>query len=262
RPTAKLHFVNPLLLLCIMGTALAAPSQGPLAALKLRNPGMFQGDIAGIAGVKPGEEKNAIAGDEYLWSNGIVPYEIQAESSAHSTIQSAMTELEQKTCIKFVERTTESDYIYITSSSSGCWSYVGSYGGGQEVSLDRNGCIYHGTAIHELMHAIGFYHEHTRTDRDTKVQILYENIMAGMSSNFDLDTYSRNVGEAYNYDSIMHYGAYSFSVQWGVLETIHVLENGASISDPYDKAHMQQSDANQINNLYVNECAAREAANL
>lgn len=223
---------------------------------------MFQGDIAGIAGVKPGEEKSAILGDEYLWTNGVIPYELHGDSSATSTILGAMQELEQKTCIQFVERTTESSYIYITSSSSGCWSYVGSYGGGQEVSLDRNGCVYHGTAIHELMHAIGFYHEHNRFDRDSYVQINWQNIQSGMESQFDLDTYYTEAGEGYNYDSIMHYGAYSFSVQWGVLETIHVLTPGASITDPYNKSHMEQSDANQINNRYSNECKKREAAKL
>jgi Astacin (Peptidase family M12A) len=36
-----------------------------------------------------------------------------------------------------------------------------------------------GTAIHELMHTIGFYHEHSRLERDNYVNILWQNIAAG-----------------------------------------------------------------------------------
>lgn len=49
----------------------------------------------------------------------------------------------------------------------------------QRLSLDVNGCIYVGTAIHELMHAVGFYHEHCRNDRDDYVTINYNNVQDG-----------------------------------------------------------------------------------
>ncbi len=50
--------------------------------------------------------------------------------------------------------------------------------GAQDVSLD-DGCIASwapGVVMHELMHALGFYHEHTRPDRDTYVTINFANI--------------------------------------------------------------------------------------
>ena len=63
-----------------------------------------------------------------------------------------------------------------------CWSLVGKHSrqGAQEVSLGR-GCHYAGIVIHELMHALEFWHEQSRPDRDDYVEIFWENIKKGIS---------------------------------------------------------------------------------
>jgi hypothetical protein len=38
--------------------------------------------------------------------------------------------------------------------------------------------------VHELGHVVGFWHEHTRPDRDDHVQIVRENIMTGETQPF------------------------------------------------------------------------------
>jgi Astacin (Peptidase family M12A) len=65
-----------------------------------------------------------------------------------------MQEIMRQTCVIFVHRSSETDYVEIINDE-GCWSYLGRIGGRQELSLQRNGCVYKGTAMHELIHALG-----------------------------------------------------------------------------------------------------------
>ena len=44
-----------------------------------------------------------------------------------------------------------------------------------QISLGY-GCWYKGTVIHEILHALGFWHEQSRPDRDNHVRIRTENI--------------------------------------------------------------------------------------
>lgn len=60
-----------------------------------------------------------------------------------------------------------------------CYSHVGRRGNGQTVSLSRQGCIYYGTVQHELLHTLGFNHEHSRSDRDQHIQVLLQNVVKG-----------------------------------------------------------------------------------
>lgn len=60
-----------------------------------------------------------------------------------------------------------------------CCSYVGRRGNGpQAISIGKN-CDKFGIVVHELGHVIGFWHEHTRPDRDDHVTIIRDNIQPG-----------------------------------------------------------------------------------
>ncbi|XP_016106216.1 high choriolytic enzyme 2-like [Sinocyclocheilus grahami] len=95
-------------------------------------------------------------------SNNIVeiPYIVSGEFSYNNklVIANAMFTFHSKTCIRFVARSTQSDYISI-ENKDGCYSSLGRTGGKQVVSLNRQGCVHHGIFQHELNHALGFYHD-------------------------------------------------------------------------------------------------------
>ncbi len=66
-------------------------------------------------------------------------------------------------------------------NSSRCESGLGYYkgAGAHDVTLSPSCYQYQaGTVMHELMHRVGFDHEHTRPDRDKYVNILWKNIDA------------------------------------------------------------------------------------
>ncbi|CAL4170425.1 unnamed protein product, partial [Meganyctiphanes norvegica] len=158
--------------------------------------------------------RNAIRDSYYRWPNAIIPYDISAsyDKRERATIALAMKSFHEKTCIRFVPRTIEKDYIHLLKHD-GCSSSVGRVGGGQVVSLGI-GCVFGGIAMHELMHAAGFWHEHSRYDRDDFVTIRWTNIESDKTYNFNKYNWTtiQNLGYPYDLGSIMHFGPYAFAL--------------------------------------------------
>ncbi|XP_042150219.1 blastula protease 10-like [Ixodes scapularis] len=91
-----------------------------------------------------------------------------------------------------------------------CWSQVGMETlGAQDLNLGP-GCEFTQVVIHELGHAVGFFHEQSRSDRDSSVLILWENVPRDTYSQFT-HTYDINYDVPYDVTSVMQYSQSAFS---------------------------------------------------
>lgn len=94
--------------------------------------------------------------------------------------------IEARTCIRFVPRTNQFDFVDITNGN-GCWSWLGRQGGRQVVSMDNfdGWCFWEGLMVHEMIHALGYDHMHNAIERDDFVQVMWNNIEPNMQHNFE-----------------------------------------------------------------------------
>ncbi|XP_061602248.1 low choriolytic enzyme-like isoform X2 [Cololabis saira] len=177
--------------------------------------------LLGLCKAQPGDDpatedvNSVVESDKDDMTTAI--FKMNNDDDEKNTILLAMKGFEPKTCIRFVPRKTERAYLNIVPKY-GCMSLLGFTGDKQIISLQRFGCVKNSIIQHELMHALGFYHEHTRSDRDQYVRINWDNLKQYYIKNFKkMDT--NNLNTPYDYSSIMHYGRTAFGM-FGRLETI------------------------------------------
>jgi len=176
--------------------------------------------------------------------------EIKYNKKKRDAIKKALEWYETETCVIFKEcRSYCSEHYVRIINDNGCYSYVGRYTrkSYQPVSIG-DGCGYAGTVFHELMHAIGFFHEHSRPDRDYYVTVHLENLeKQDAGHNFDKQKSSAMTtqGTPYDIHSIMHYGSTYFAKRGKM--TLTTL-SGRQIYPNRDKP--SQMDIQEINELY------------
>ncbi|XP_046358414.2 uncharacterized protein LOC124136541 [Haliotis rufescens] len=159
------------------------------------------------------------------WTNGIVPYEFgNISTSQQATVLQAMATIEEYTCIRFFERgspgysVSHTNYLLFIKTSS-CWSYIGMHNSPQYISP----CTNFFTVLHEIIHALGAWHEHQHYDRQQHLQYFPNHVRSGAENNFALPPASWHddfVNLPLDLQSVMMYGDYDFSIDRSSRKTI------------------------------------------
>ena len=173
---------------------------------------------------------------DYLWVDGRIPYSFYEGSevidlnhigtyhafnmSLAGTVREAIEEIEAKTCLRFVEISWTDciadqaeqgclklvdDHTATATSPCSVWP-VGRSANGTYLMSSAH-CKYF-SMLHELVHVIGFVHEHQRVDRDRFLVVNTENIKEDIRVQFTSNFISvvAEIGE-YDFQSIVQYTA-------------------------------------------------------
>ncbi|XP_067665339.1 zinc metalloproteinase nas-36-like isoform X2 [Haliotis asinina] len=237
----------------------------------LLNEVLFQGDIRLrveeareiLNSISKRRRKRKITADQDKWWTLPIPYRFDDKMRFNMTekghILEGVRHWEENTCIRFQEVPADTSLkpVLLFRKHTGCWSYVGKENAFklQEISVGE-GCFSLGIVVHELGHAIGFWHEHSRPDRDNHIRVKYENVRDGEDFNFLKESwrYLDNLDIPYDIGSVMHYGSTAFSVgSKTTIETLQPLEQNVL----GQRQMLSFYDAKQANLAYCKDrCAS------
>lgn len=147
-----------------------------------------------------------------FWTDNTLYYTFDPSLSAdaRAAFLAGIKIISDNSLVKFKERTNQPNYVQIIPGG-GCYSYLGMIGGRQDLSLGF-GCEIPGIAAHEVMHALGYQHEHQRPDRDDYIDVHLENVDMGYWSQLaKMPEEDSRLLTVYDYDSVMHYPTWAFS---------------------------------------------------
>ncbi len=199
----------------------------------------------------------AAFGDTAFWPNGIVPYEFNANVTVvnQTFMISAMLEWENIANVDFRPRNGEANFIHIQNSTANN-SFVGMIGGQQIINIVSWNSRF--IMAHELGHALGLWHEQSRPDRDTYVQIITPNIQSGQAINFATRTtadvypkraYGLGDAQTYDFDSLMHYGQCDFSIDCPAGGTCNCINRTIIVPPPNQAWQTLIGQRNYLSNL-------------
>lgn len=184
----------------------------------------------------PGSYSMTTVYSQYLWpkANGVatVYYTIDANSdpNATPTINAAIAQfnLDFPGLIQWVPWNPQDpqspnfvDIDLSGSDYSGTCETSEGYEGIPAQPMTGSFLCTEATILHEMGHVIGLWHEQSRSDRNTYINVNYQNIIKGSRFNFDVIQDNAQNVTLYDYASLMQYPAYSFTRNGGpAIETI------------------------------------------
>lgn len=221
-----------------------------LFEVKMNNWVVTQGDIL-LGQLK---EQNSIKVGQYkpnnpkLWPTSTIPYFVADDYPYVQLIEDVINYFNENTPIRFrAPKQGDKDGIVFRSGEEHCYSYLGRVGGFQPIFLGEE--CRGPQIIHEILHALGFVHEQSRTDRDEYVEILWDEIQPDFHLQFMQvpDSFMMvNKHTQFDYNSVMLYQPTAFAKSPG--QIVMKSKTEEDISPTMDG--LSEGDLQKLNQVY------------
>lgn len=210
-----------------------------------------------------------------IWDCNLIPYDTiggNFSPSERATISQAIQYVNKKTHLYWRLRLPgETCFVKFTKKLGSYSSPLGCSckGNATPHMIELDALPIFGSVVHEMTHTMGVYHEHQRKDRTPFISVLTPNIMPQYKDCFVSQIYLPYYLPAaplnsYDYESIMHYKCFSFSIQppmrignlalpaSSIRYTINTNMPLPSGVDMGQRTHYTAKDTAKINTLYKN----------
>lgn len=150
----------------------------------------------------------------YQWPKATVVYNFDAslQPADKSVVVEAMNYIQNVSCVRFKVKDKALQHYVLIKHGRACSSKVGMRRGGPQQMIIDSGLCSKGSIIHELLHCLGFLHQHMSDERDHHIDIHWNNIKDDAKVNFKRITAHVSMFKTdYDYDSILHYSSIAFA---------------------------------------------------
>lgn len=194
------------------------------------------------------------------WNTYRIPYIITQTNGNFSfsdndvqKIKTALNNISNACQLEFEEVTSSnSNYIRFIPGAEDGMNYSSNIGmqNGENTIVLCNNNFYMGTAMHEVLHILGYYHEQCRSDRDEYVNIIWDNIPTNQLKNqyqkYNLREEGYDIGN-FDFNSIMMYSSYILDNN-GITKTVMTKKNGDEFGN--QRYYLTQGDQEALYFFY------------
>lgn len=170
-------------------------------------------------------------------------------------ITAAIEHIELNSNVRFYNATGEPttyngiplDYVnFINVFTNTSSSSMGRVGGKQNINLSQ--FVDAGLVIHEICHAVGLFHEHQRFDRDSYININWNNINSDNQHNFTKIIHNYYGIGTFDWNSITLYGSDAFAINTSIPVMTRVDNGNTFIAQ---RNGLSVLDRSWVNTLYL-----------